>query len=82
MIEAQSSDMTSSFDLSFVDHDKSRADDFRNIDATIERLAARRRTTIEVEGPLFQSKLAWKVATYQQAILYRVVMLARGARVT
>ena len=35
---------------------------------------------IEAEGPLEKSKIAWKIATYQEAVLCRVVMLARGAR--
>jgi hypothetical protein len=74
--------MKKSFDLSFVEQDKHRADDFRNIEAAIERLTNRRNVKIKVEGPFLQSKLAWKVATYQQAILYRVVALATGTRLS
>jgi hypothetical protein len=70
----------SEFDLSGVDCATDRADDLRKINKAIERLAARRKTNIERAGPFAQSKLAWKVATYQQAMLYRVVALARGAR--
>lgn len=73
--------MTDVFDLSFVDHDDKRANDFRELDAAIEQLAARRLARLEIEGPFLQSKLAWKIASYQQAILYRTVALARGARV-
>jgi len=71
--------MDETFDLSFAEGDEDDASDFRNIDAAIQRLAARRRTKIDVVGPFRQSKLAWNVAVYQQAILYRVVMLAKGA---
>lgn len=49
------------------------------INAAIERLANRKRSKIEVVGPLAKSKLAWKVAIFQEAILHRMVMLARGA---
>ena len=46
--------------------------------ASLDRLRARRLKTITISGPLQDSKLAWKVATFQQDILYRVVMLAGG----
>lgn len=49
------------------------------INAAIERLGDRRQSKIEVVGPLAKSKLAWKIATFQQAMLYRIVMLAWGA---
>jgi hypothetical protein len=68
------------FDLTLLEHDKDRADDLRRINAVIERLAARRKARIEIEGPFLRSKLAWKAATYQEAVLYRIVMLARGVR--
>jgi hypothetical protein len=72
--------MGDSFDLSFVEHDDHRGNDFRKIDAAIERLVNRRKAKIEVEGAFAQSKIAWKIATYQQAVLYRVVALATGTR--
>jgi hypothetical protein len=68
------------FDLSGVDYPQEGRADFQQINKTINRLAARRKTTIVVEGPFARSKLAWKVATYQQAILYRVVALGAGTR--
>lgn len=70
----------SEFDLSGIQLDDNRSTDFRKISTAIARLAARRKSAIELDGPLAQSKLAWKVATYQQAILYRVVALLRGTR--
>lgn len=45
---------------------------------TLVRLRARRVPEIRVEGSLLKSKLAWKIATYQQPVLYRIVMLADG----
>ena len=33
---------------------------------------------IVVEGPLAEAKLAWKVTTYTEALLYRTIMLASG----
>jgi hypothetical protein len=43
-----------------------------------ERLAHRRVTDIRAEGLFARSMLAWKIATYQQSLLYRVVALASG----
>jgi hypothetical protein len=54
-------------------------EDVKEADEALRRLAARRRSEVTVAGPLAQSKQAWKVAVYQQSILYRVVMLAEGA---
>ena len=48
------------------------------INSSLNRLRARRLKEITVSGPFLSSKLAWKVATYQQAVLYRVVMVASG----
>jgi hypothetical protein len=58
------------------------ADGLRGINATLERLSRRRLDRITVSGPFERSKLAWKVATYSQAVLYRVVMLASGCALT
>jgi len=58
------------------------ATDFREIDDAIARLSKRRVEKIELEGPYLKSKIAWKIATFQQSVLYRVVMLARGARLS
>lgn len=72
--------MEAPFDLSFVKHDRELADDMQTIHDATERLAARRKPKIEAEGPLEKSKIAWKIATYQEAVLWRGVMLARGTR--
>ena len=52
------------------------------INAGLDRLAARRKSTIEVVDHFARSKLAWKLAVLQEALLYRVVALGRGAAVT
>jgi hypothetical protein len=46
--------------------------------AGLERLLARRKSEVTVTGPLIESKTAWKCAVLQQALLYRVTMLATG----
>jgi hypothetical protein len=38
-----------------------------------------RATEINVSGPFLKSKIAWKLATYQHALLHRIVVLADGA---
>jgi hypothetical protein len=70
------------FNLSGVAHDRKSADDMREISAAIERLSARRKSTIAVSGVFLKSKLAWNIASYQEAVLWRVVMLARAAHAT
>jgi hypothetical protein len=57
---------------------KEHATNMRAVNATLARLRQQRKGQILVEGPLQKSKLAWKVATYRQAILYRTVMLTEG----
>jgi hypothetical protein len=52
--------------------------DIQVFNATLGRLRERRLTEIAISGPFLKSKLAWKIATYQQPVLYRVVMLASG----
>jgi len=44
----------------------------------VRRLEKRRATKIEVAGPLAKSKIAWKAAVLQQALLYRTVELGSG----
>jgi hypothetical protein len=68
------------FDLSDVEQLKDRSGDLRAINGTIRRLAARRKGVLEKDGPLARSKIAWKMSSYQQAVLYRVVALAEGVR--
>jgi len=54
------------------------AKDVVEFNAILARLRERRLTEIEISGPLQRSMLAWRIATYQQPVLYRVVMLASG----
>jgi hypothetical protein len=63
----------------FLTQEVPRGKDFEVVNAAIDALAGRRRARIVVAGPLRRSKLAWKIATYQEAVLYRVVMLTSGA---
>lgn len=72
--------MTQDYDLPFQPLDAEHADHFRDIDEAIARLSKRRLDRIEVVGPYAKSRIAWKIATFQQSVLWRVVMLARGAR--
>ncbi|WP_457586037.1 hypothetical protein [Ensifer canadensis] len=51
----------------------------QDLSSALSRLSGRRVAKIEVEGPLLRSKLAWKIAVYQQALLYRIVSLGAGA---
>ena len=61
--------------------DANAAKDIREFNATLVRLRGRRLKQIAISGPLLKSKLAWKIATYQQPVLYRIVMLASGCAV-
>jgi hypothetical protein len=62
-----------------IEHEVS--DNLKLINAVLDRLAAKRVQRIERVGPLAQSKLAWKVATLKEALLYRVVALGKGCAV-
>jgi hypothetical protein len=64
------------FDSANLEPDDS--EDVERFNAALVRLKERRKEKIVVEGPFSESKLAWKIATYQQSILYRIVMLAAG----
>ncbi|OSI96230.1 hypothetical protein, partial [Bradyrhizobium canariense] len=48
------------------------------INREIVELAERRRKTIAVAGHLARSKIAWKIETFAEAVLYRLVALAEG----
>jgi hypothetical protein len=57
------------------------ADDWQKIEKLnriLNRLAQRKKTAIVPDGALKESKVAWKLATFCQAALHRVVMLADG----
>src|ERR1700726_3360728 len=47
--------------------------------ACLLRLMGRRKHQIAAEGDYRKSKIAWKLAAFQQAVIYRVVMLAQGS---
>ncbi|HAH65616.1 MAG TPA: hypothetical protein DCL72_09120, partial [Rhizobiales bacterium] len=61
--------------------DESVAERIGMVNDVLERLTARRVERIVIDGPLAKSKIAWKVATYAEALLYRVVALANGCAV-
>jgi hypothetical protein len=45
---------------------------------TLRRFRAERVEVLSVEGIYLQSKLAWKVAQYRHAVVYRLVALAEA----
>jgi hypothetical protein len=53
-------------------------EDIERYNSSLERLVNRRKPAVVVEGPLVKSKTAWKCAVLQQALLYRVTVLANG----
>ena len=53
-------------------------DGVKEINTLMVKLRERRKSQISISGPLKQSKLAWKISTYQQPVLYRIVMLTEG----
>ncbi|MGY4370563.1 hypothetical protein ACVW1A_006628 [Bradyrhizobium sp. LB1.3] len=54
------------------------AEALTSINDDIVRLAGQRRSTIVVVGSLARSKIAWKIETFAEAVLYRIVALAEG----
>jgi hypothetical protein len=68
--------MPSSFEVfpHFVEADVQLID---QVNTSLARLRTARASMIERVGPLQQSKLAWKVATFRQSMLYRVVALLK-----
>ena len=51
------------------------------LNASVDRLDGRRAIEINVSGPFARSKIAWKFATYQHALLHRIIALMDGAAV-
>jgi hypothetical protein len=47
--------------------------------AAISRLAQRRRSEIEIVGHLARSRISWKIETFVEAVIYRLVSLGHGA---
>src|SRR5260370_12164082 len=70
--------MASGFEKSAIDLTDEKWEDVERFNACLERLLSRRKREIVVCGPLTESKTAWKCAILQQALLYRVTLLARG----
>src|SRR5216684_2728835 len=70
--------MAYGFEKSAIDETNEKWDDVERFNACLERLSSRRKSEIVVCGPLTESKTAWKCAVLQQALLYRVTLLARG----
>ena len=50
----------------------------KEINAGLHRLRAQRVDQIEVEGRLIESELAWKLAVYREAVLWRIVALTES----
>jgi hypothetical protein len=51
------------------------------LNASIDRLNCARAIEINVSGPFARSKIAWKLAAHQHALLHRIVALMDGASV-
>jgi hypothetical protein len=51
------------------------------LNASMQRLNEMRAVEINVAGPFARSKIAWKLATYQHALLHRIVSLMDGTAV-
>jgi hypothetical protein len=58
--------------------DKARLDKFN---ASLVHLDGMRAIEINVAGPFLRSKIAWKLVTYQHALLHRVIALMDGVGV-
>ncbi len=66
------------WDDRLTDEDRSLVDELH---ASLDRLSALRAVEINVSGKFLRSKIAWKLATYQHALLHRLVALMDGAAV-
>jgi len=63
----------------FPDLPPDSADTIIQINQSLARLYFGRRPEIAVTGRLARSKIAWKIETFCEAMLYRIVALAEGA---
>src|SRR3977135_1515628 len=70
--------MAPGFEKSAIDQNIENWEDVDRFNSCLERLLLRRKSEIVVCGPLTESKTAWKCAILQQALLYRITLLARG----
>src|SRR5260370_33921578 len=53
-------------------------DDVKSFNSALRRLEKRRATKVKKEGPLAESKIAWKIAGLQQALLDRIIELGES----
>jgi hypothetical protein len=70
--------MARGFTEASIDRSQEDWETVERYNSCLQRLIDRRKTEILVEGPLVESKTAWKCSVLQQALLYRVTMLASG----
>src|SRR5687768_14539573 len=54
-------------------------DEVSRLNAALDELTARRVERVSATGTLAGSKVAWLIVVYEQAILYRAVMLGNGS---
>jgi hypothetical protein len=66
------------FSKDAIDLTNEKWEDVERYNACLERLIARRKPEIALEGPLVESKTAWKLATLRESLLYRVCAVANG----
>jgi hypothetical protein len=59
--------------------DRQMIEDLNN---SVSRLNEMRAVEINISGPFARSKIAWKLATYQHALLHRIIDLADGVALT
>ena len=52
--------------------------DINRSNEALERLRLRKRATVKPEGLAAMSKVVWKISSFSQAVLYRIVALADG----
>jgi hypothetical protein len=52
-----------------------------DLNASLDRLSGMRASEINVSGKFLRSKIAWKLAVYQHALLHRIVALMDGVAV-
>jgi hypothetical protein len=69
---------TMTWDNRLPETDKTRLNE---INASLVRLDGMRAVEINVAGPFLRSKIAWKLVTYQHALLHRAVALMDGVGV-
>jgi len=51
------------------------------LNEALRQLSEKRAVEITVSGPLARSKIAWKLVSYQHALLHRIVALIDGAAI-